>query len=210
MPRQAFMNIDYATAITSLKQSDPILAELIDRIGACTLNQSQDAGDLLFALSRSIISQQLSTKAAKAIHYRFLELYAGAPTPQAILDTPEEQLRGVGLSRAKVVYLKDLSQKILSGLPTLVELESLEDEAIVQTLTPVKGIGRWTVQMLLIFRLHRWDVLPTDDLGIRAAIRRAYSLEDLPDKKTIERLGKAWQPYRSIASWYLWRSLEIK
>jgi len=119
-------------------------------------------------------------------------------------------LRGVGISRPKVVYLKDLAQKILDGLPTLTELEQMDDEAIIKTLTQVKGIGRWTVQMLLIFRLHRWDVLPVDDLGIRSGIRRIYSLPELPNKKTVEQLGKNWQPYCTLASWYLWRSLELK
>ncbi len=118
-------------------------------------------------------------------------------------------MRGVGISRPKVVYLKDLAQKILDGLPTLTELEAMEDEAIIKTLTQVKGIGRWTVQMLLIFRLHRWDVLPVDDLGIRSGIRRVYSLPELPDKKTVQQIGIRWQPYCTIASWYMWRSLEL-
>jgi DNA-3-methyladenine glycosylase II len=202
--------INYAIALSTLKQVDPILANLIDQIGDCTLEQVQQPGDLLFSLSRSIISQQLSVKAAKAIHTRFLELYGGTPTPKAILDTPNEQLRSVGLSRSKILYMKDLAQQTLNGLPTITELEILEDEEIIQTLTKVKGIGRWTVEMLLIFRLHRWDVLPADDLGIRSGIRHAYQLDQLPDKKTIARMGQVWQPYRTIAAWYLWRSLEIK
>nr|MBA3924467.1 DNA-3-methyladenine glycosylase 2 family protein [Nostocaceae cyanobacterium] len=110
--------------------------------------------------------------------------------------------------RPKVLYIKDLAQKVLHGLPALVELETMDDEEIIQTLTPVKGIGRWTVQMLLMFRLHRLDVLPVDDLGIRAAVRRVYNMTELPDKKTLEKMGQDWQPYRTIASWYLWRSLE--
>ncbi len=202
------MKLDYSIAVSKLKDADPILAAVIDRVGDCTLDQTQQPGDLLYSLSRSIISQQLSTKAASAIHRRFLALYSGLPTAQAILDTPDQDLRGVGLSRSKVLYMRDLSENVLNGLPTLAQLETIDDEAIIQTLTQVKGIGRWTVQMLLIFRLHRWDVLPVDDLGIRSSIRRAYQLADLPDKKAIERLGTVWQPYRTIASWYLWRSLE--
>ena len=200
---------DYSIAVSKLKDADPILAVVIDRVGDCTLDQTQQSGGLLCSLSRSIISQQLSTKAASAIHRRFLALYSGLPTAEAILTTSDEDLRGVGLSRAKVLYMRDLSENVIGGLPTLEQLETIDDEAIIQILTQVKGIGRWTVQIMLIFRLHRWDVLPVDDLGIRSAIRRAYQLVDLPDKKAIEQLGKVWQPYRTIASWYLWRSLEL-
>ncbi|MCY7277393.1 MAG: DNA-3-methyladenine glycosylase [Phormidesmis sp. CAN_BIN44] len=202
------MKSDYSIAVSALKQSDPILAAVIDRVGDCTLDQTQHPGDLLYSLSRSIISQQLSTKAASAIHHRFLALYSGLPTAQAILDTADEDLRGVGLSRSKVLYMRDLADNVLNGLPTLTDLEPIDDEAIIQTLTQVKGIGPWTVQMMLIFRLHRWDILPVDDLGIRTGIRRAYQYSDLPNKAAIEELGKVWQPYRTIASWYLCRSLE--
>ncbi|WP_197484790.1 DNA-3-methyladenine glycosylase family protein [Phormidesmis priestleyi] len=202
------MKLDYSIAVSALKQSDPILAAVIDRVGECTLDQTQHPGDLLYSLSRSIISQQLSTKAASAIHRRFLTLYLGMPTAQEILDTADEDLRGVGLSRSKVLYMRDLANHVLNGLPTLTDLETIDDETIIQTLTQVKGIGRWSVQMMLIFRLHRWDVLPVDDLGIRTGIRRAYQYSDIPNKAAIEELGKVWQPYRTIASWYLWRSLE--
>lgn len=202
--------IDYSLAIATLQQADPVLADVIDRVGPCRLHTVQQSGDLLHSLSRSILYQQLSTKSATAIYQRFLQLYSDTsfPTAEAILNTPDEVLRNAGISRPKILYLKDLAQSVLDGLPTLTDLADLEDEAIIQILTPIKGIGRWTVQMLLIFRLQRWDVLPVDDLGIRAAIRRAYQLSDLPDKKTIEQLGQSWKPYRTIASWYLWRSLE--
>ena len=202
------MKLDYSIAVSVLRQSDLILAAVIDRVGECTLDQTQHSGDLLYSLSRSIISQQLSTKAASAIHRRFLTLYLGMPTAQEILDTADEDLRGVGLSRSKVLYMRDLANHVLNGLPTLTDLEMIDDETIIQTLTQVKGIGRWSVQMMLIFRLHRWDVLPVDDLGIRTGIRRAYQYSDIPNKAAIEELGKVWQPYRTIASWYLWRSLE--
>lgn len=202
--------MDYLVAIATLKQSDHYLASLIEQVGPCQLYQAQQKGDLLFSLSKSILYQQLSTKAATAIHKRFLQLYPDtAPTALDIFNTPDEVLRSVGISRPKVLYLKDLAQKVLDGLPTLSELEVMDDEAIIQTLLPVKGIGRWTVQMLLIFRLHRWDVLPVDDLGIRAGIRRIYNLTDLPDKKTVESLGQRWKPYCTIASWYIWRSLDL-
>lgn len=202
--------MDYTIALTTLKQADPMLATLIDRVGDCTLFQQQSTGDLLHALAQSIIYQQLSGKAAATIHRRFLQLYEDKPvfTALDILNTPDELLRGAGLSRAKALYLKDLAKNVLDGLPTLAELELLDDETIVKTLIQVKGIGRWTAQMLLIFRLHRLDVLPVDDLGVRAGIRRLYGLEELPDKKTVEQYGQKWQPYRTIASWYLWRSLD--
>lgn len=204
--------IDYAAAIAALKQSDPILAALIEQVGDCKLNLGRQKGDLLYCLCESILYQQLSGKAAAAIHRRFLALYPDQdfPTATELLNTPDDDLRSAGISRPKIVYLKDLAQKTLDGLPTLAELEAMDDETIVQTLLPIKGVGRWTVQMLLIFRLHRWDVLPVDDLGIRSGIRRAYDLAELPDKKTVEWIGKPWQPYRTIAAWYLWRSLDIK
>ncbi|BAU11610.1 base excision DNA repair protein, HhH-GPD family [Leptolyngbya sp. NIES-3755] len=196
-------------AIQSLKTADPKLGEIIDRVGLCTLDQSQHPGTLLDSLARSIIYQQLSTKSATTIYHRFLTLYENGMSAEAILNTPDEMLRGVGLSRQKITYVKDLAQNVLTGLPTLEELDLLEDEAIIQTLTKIKGIGRWTVQMLLIFRLHRWDVLPIDDLGIRAGIRRVYGLAEMPDRKTVLEIGKVWKPYSTIASWYLWRSLEL-
>lgn len=204
------LKVDYTAAIATLKQADPILAGLIDQVGDCRLNHHQQTGDLLFALAESIIFQQLSGKAASTIHRRFLQLYPDKPFPVAedILNTPDEVLRSAGVSRSKALYLKDLARKVLEGLPSLEELEAMEDEAIIQTLTQVKGIGRWTVQMLLMFRLHRWDVLPVDDLGIRSGIRKVYNLPELPDKKTVEFIGEPWKPYRSVASWYLWRSLE--
>lgn len=219
--------IDYSIALSTLKHADPILGRVIDRVGECLLHQSQQSGDLLDALCHSIIYQQLSGKAAGTIHRRFLRLYADmnpdvnpdvdldvnsdrpAPTALDILNTPDDVLRGVGLSRSKVVYLKSLAQHVLDGLPTLTELAAMDDEEIIRILTQVKGIGRWTAQMVLIFRLHRWDVLPTDDLGVRSGIRRLYQLDALPDKKTVEKLAQPWQPYRTIASWYLWRSLEM-
>lgn len=202
--------MDYSVAIAVLTKSDPILATLIHRVGACQLYQVQQTGDLFFSLSKAILFQQLSTKSATAIHQRFLKITPEKLFPSAldILNTPDEVLRGVGISRPKIVYLKDLAAKVLDGLPTITQLELMDDETIIQTLTQVKGIGRWTVQMLLIFRLHRWDVLPVDDLGIRTGVQRVYNLAELPHRKTVEQLGQMWKPYCTIASWYLWRSLD--
>jgi DNA-3-methyladenine glycosylase II len=201
--------MDYSQAIATLKKNDPILAIAMTQIGDCTLASDRQPQDLLYCLCESITHQQLSTKAAATIHRRFLALYETLPTASQILNTPDDTLRGAGISRSKIVYMKDLAQKILDGLPTLDELERMDDETIIKILTSVKGIGRWTVQMLLIFRLHRWNVLPIDDLGIRAGVRKVYQLADMPDKKTVTQLGEQWQPYCTIASWYLWRSLEI-
>lgn len=203
--------MDYAEAIATLKQNDPPLAAIIDQVGPCGLNQQVQPVDLFSALSEAIIYQQLSGKAAATIHRRFLQLYPDQPfpTPDAILNTPDEVLRGAGLSRAKTLYIKDLAHHVLHGLPTIQDLHEMDDETIIQTVTQVKGVGRWTAQMLLIFRLHRWDVLPADDLGIRAGIRRVYQLPELPDKKTVLAYGQRWTPYSTIASWYLWRSLEL-
>jgi DNA-3-methyladenine glycosylase II len=201
----------YSTAIAFLKQSDPALAKLIQQVGPCQLGEPQPEADLLFSLSKTILHQQLSTKVANVIHGRFLQLYPEQlPTATDILNTPDETLRGVGISRSKIIYLKDLAQKILDGLPTMAELADMEDEAIIQTLTQVKGIGRWSAQMLLIFRLGRLDVLPVDDLGVRAGIRKLYQLDDLPNKKMVELVGQKWKPYGAIASWYLWRSLDMQ
>jgi len=201
--------MDYTIAIAALKQADPILAGVIDRVGDCTLKADQGSGDLLFALAESIIYQQISGKAAASIHRRFLERLPTPPTATAILNIADEDLRAAGLSRSKVIYVKDLAQKVLDGFPTLADLEGMEDDAIIESLTQVKGIGRWTAQMLLIFRMHRWDVLPADDLGVRSAIRQAYALEALPTWKQVQTLGEPWKPYRTIAAWYLWRSLDV-
>ncbi|MFB2878006.1 DNA-3-methyladenine glycosylase family protein [Floridanema aerugineum] len=201
-------------AITYLKQSDPILAKVIDLIGTESLELTyyQENLDLLTALSQAIIFQQISTIVATKIFQRFVLLYQQCDrqlTAQAILETPDEILRSVGISRPKISYLKDLALKIEQGLPTLPELTLMEDEAVIESLTQVKGIGKWTAQMFLIFHLHRPDVLPVNDLGIRSAIAKLYNLNTLPDPKTIEQLAQKWQPYRSIACRYLWRSLAL-
>ena len=199
----------YSDAINFLTQSDLILAQLIKQVGPCQLDQVQESGDLLSSLVRAILHQQLSTKAATTIHRRFLQLYPDTfPSATDILDTPDVTLRSVGISRPKILYLKDLAQKVLEDLPTLEELEKMDDESIIKTLTQIKGVGRWTVQMLLIFRMNRYDVLPVDDLGVRVGIKKVYGLDELPDRKTIESLAQRWKPYCSIASWYLWRSLD--
>jgi DNA-3-methyladenine glycosylase II len=211
MATQSVVHLNYAAATTALKQADSVLATVIDQVGSCSLGQEQQTGDVLPSLCESIIYQQISGKAAATIHRRFLELYPNRsfPLAQDILNTDDETLRGAGLSRSKAVYIKDLAMKVLEGLPTLEELERMDDETVIKHLIQVKGIGRWTAQMFLIFRLHRWNILPVDDLGVRTAIRKVYQLADLPDQKTVEQMGQKWQPYCTIAAWYLWRSLDL-
>lgn len=202
------LEMDFAPAITHLAQADERLAALIDQVGPCTLVVRE--GTLLDSLTRAIVSQQLSTQAAATIHRRFLALYPeGPPVATQLLETDDEVLRSVGLSRPKIRYLKDLAQNIESGLPELEVLAELPDADIIKILTRVKGIGQWTVEMLLIFRLQRPNVLPVDDLGIRKGFQRLFDLEERPSKAQMIDLAKPWEPYRSIACWYLWRSLAL-
>jgi 3-methyladenine DNA glycosylase/8-oxoguanine DNA glycosylase len=183
---------------------------VIDRVGPCRLEQRRE-GTHFDALVRSIVYQQLSGKAASTILGRVHGLYGDRPpTPRELLATSDETLRGAGLSRQKLSYLKDLAAKVESGsVPLAAEtIDHLGDDEIIDRLVQVKGIGRWTVHMFLIFRLGRPDVLPELDLGIQNAIRRAYNLRKQPGPKDVKRIGKSWTPHASVASWYLWRSLE--
>jgi len=195
-------------AITHLKKVDPVLGGIIARVGKYGLVPKKE-GTHYDALVRSIVFQQLSGKAAGTIHRRFCELYPGSrPKPPLVLSTTDEQLRAVGLSRQKIGYLRDLSARVVDGTLPLAHLGRLEDDDIIEHLIQVKGIGRWTVQMFLMFRLGRPDVLPELDLGIQNAIHRAYGLRKRPKPKDVVRIGAKWRPYASVASWYLWRSLE--
>jgi len=187
---------------------DPVMRELIRRHGACGLADDQHT-DPYKALVHSIMSQQLSTKAAATIARRFDELFGGAfPGPAQVLAMPEDRLRSVGLSRMKVAFIRDLAGRIHEGSLRLDELNGLSDEDVIRALTQVKGIGRWTAEMFLMFRLHRPDVLPVGDLGIVNAIKKQYRLRKTPSPERMMRIGEAWRPYRSIACWYLWASLD--
>lgn len=201
------MSIDYAKARRLLARRDPVLRGLMKRYGPCGLADSQHT-DPFRALVRAIISQQLSTQAAATIARRFEALFDGKPTPARVSAAPDDQLRGVGLSGQKLRYMRDLCARIEGGHLPLAALDRMEDEAVITALTEVKGIGRWTAEMFLMFRLHRPDVLPVDDLGIVKAVQRAYRMRTLPTPKRLMRLGEEWRPYRSVACWYLWRSLE--
>jgi DNA-3-methyladenine glycosylase II len=200
--------VDYRRAQRALVRRDPILAALIRQHGPCRIADALRV-DHFAALARAIIFQQLSTKAATTIHNRLVALLPdGQVTPASLAALSEEQFRAVGVSRQKSGYLRDLSGKILGGDVRLENIDVLDDEAVIEALTKVKGVGRWTAEMFLMFRLHRPDVLPVGDLGILTAVQRAYRLRKRPTPDRLRRLGEAWKPYRSIACWYLWRSLD--
>ena len=195
-------------AVAHLKKSDPRLAAVISRVGPCRFAPRAE-GTHFDALCRAVVYQQLSGKAAGTIHGRFLALYGGRPPlPGELLETPDTDLRDAGLSRQKLGYLKDLAERVESGDVALDRVESLDDDAVVAALTRVKGIGRWSAHMFLMFRLGRPDVLPDLDLGIQKGIQLALGLDALPAPREVLEAGEPWRPYRTIASWYLWRSLE--
>jgi DNA-3-methyladenine glycosylase II len=193
-----------------IADNDPILAELIRQWGTCTITPSTD---YYHELVSSIISQQLSVKAAATIQARFLGLFNDKlPLPADILGTDTEILRKVGLSYAKVKYVRDLAERISDGRLDLETLPDMSNEAIIAELIAVKGIGEWTAHMFLIFCLGRLDVLPVGDLGIKMGIKKLYLLDHVPSPAEVAEVAAArsWHPYESIASWYIWRSLENK
>ena len=192
-----------------LARKDPVIGGLMRKHGACGLADAQHA-DPFHALLRAIVSQQLSTKAAATIAARFDGLYGGPPTPAQVIATSDEQLRAVGFSTQKIGYVRDLCRRISDGALPLAALDAMSDEEVIEVLTQVKGIGRWTAEMFLMFRLHRPDVLPVGDLGIVKAVQKAYGLRKIPTAERLTRIGEAWRPYRSIACWYLWASLHNK
>jgi DNA-3-methyladenine glycosylase II len=195
-------------ALKHLSKADPILAALIAEIGPYRLQARTDGTHFAF-LSRSIVFQQLSGKAASTIWGRFQGLFpSGEVEPRGLLAFDDATLRSVGLSRQKIRYLRDFATRVESGHVPIDRVHELDDESIIESLTVVKGVGRWTVQMFLMFRLARENVLPEVDLGIQKAIQRAYGLRARPTPKRVRRLGERWQPYRTIACWYLWRSLD--
>ena len=202
---------DMTRARRVLMRRDPVLGTIIRKYGACGIKAARET-DIFCGLVEAIVSQQLSTRAAATIYGRLRALIpdGSAPTPEALLPLSDEALRAVGLSRQKTGYMRDLSRKVLEGEVKTDCLAAMTDEEIVAELTKIKGIGRWTVEMILIFRLARPDVFPVGDLGIVKAIQKAYGLRKAPDPKRMERLAERWRPYRSVASWYLWASLENK
>ena len=184
------------------------LAALIRRHGPCGLAAAQRA-DHFSALVRAITGQQLSTKAASTIYGRMVALMSGGvPTVEGFAGVTDDALRAAGMSRQKTAYLRDLCDRIGGGSLDLDTLDALADEEVIDALVKVKGIGRWSAEMFLIFRLHRPDVLPVGDLGIVVAVQRAYRLRTRPKPERLRKIGEVWRPYRSVASWYLWRSLD--
>jgi DNA-3-methyladenine glycosylase II len=187
------------------------MARLIDQIGvlSVTARKRGRPDDAYGTLVRSITGQQLSTKAAATIYGRLTELYGGrTPTPQEIIDTDPEELRAVGLSNAKAAYLRDLAEHIVDGELSVDRLAEMPDAAVYERLTAIKGLGRWTVDMFLMFHLGRPDILPVGDLGIRKAIQIHYGLQELPKVAEMEQIAEAWRPHRTLASLYLWESLD--
>jgi DNA-3-methyladenine glycosylase II len=199
-------------AVAHLRSADPVLAKIIDDAGPLDSAREgrPDREDHYGALVRTIVGQQLSVRAARAIYGRLTERFGERPpTPAEILaDDPEELRAAAGLSRAKVGYLRSLAEHVISGELELDRLDELGDEEVIAELIAVKGLGMWSAQMFLMFHLERPDVLPVGDLGIRRAIERAYSLDALPDPAAIEAIADPWRPHRTLASRYLWRSLQ--
>ncbi len=200
--------IDVDKARRHLMRRDPTLRAIIKRVGACGLHAAGPR-DPFEALTRSIASQQLSTKAADTIFNRFCDLFPPdrTPKPERLTALSDEQIRATGFSRPKVGYLRDLAAHVLDGRLDLKGLRKHPDEEVMRQLVAVKGIGRWTAEIFLMFRLGRPDVLPADDLGLMNAVHRAYGLRTRPTPERLREIGETWRPYRSIAAWYLWASL---
>jgi DNA-3-methyladenine glycosylase II len=203
-----------ARARAALAVADPTMAALIERVGKIDLatrlrrRKEERPADAYGALLRAIVGQQLSTKAARTIYLRVLEIFGGStPSPEQLLDASEADLRGAGLSGRKVEYVRDLATHVLSGELELDRLEELGDEEAIEEIVAVRGLGRWTAEMFLIFHLERPDVLSGGDLGIRKAVQIEYGLEEMPAPERVVEIGEPWRPHRSLASLYLWESL---
>ena len=195
----------------ALAECCPVMARLIEAVGPCTWELRADLPPFQ-TLARAIAHQQLNGVAAESIFSRFKALYAPAsfPEPEQLLATPEATLRATGLSFAKIAALRDLASKVASGVvPTTAELHALGSDAIIERLTQVRGIGRWTVEMLLMFQLGRPDILPVDDFGVCNGFRLTYGLKGMPRPRALAEFGARWAPNRSLASWYLWRATEL-
>lgn len=196
------LGFDPRAAVRAIRRSDPALARWIDRVGPFSLKPESDQSPFE-ALAESIIYQQISGKAAASIFGRIQDLL----TPRRMLQAPAARLRAAGVSRQKRLALKDLARKA-AIIPSAPQMNRLGDEEIIERLTGIRGIGRWTAQMLLLFRLGRPDVLPSTDYGIRKGFERAFRTREFPTPREIEARGERWRPYRSVASWYLWRTLD--
>ena len=203
-----------ARARKALAKADPTMGALIERIGKLDLEtrlarrSEERPADAYGALLRAIVGQQLSTKAARTIYLRVLDLFGGStPSPEQLLEASEEDLRGAGLSGRKVEYIRDLARHVIAGELELDRLEELDDAAVIEEIVAVRGLGQWTAEMFLMFHLGRPDVLSGGDLGIRKAVQVEYGFEEMPAPKRVVEIGEAWRPHRSLASLYLWESL---
>jgi DNA-3-methyladenine glycosylase II len=194
-------------AVNHLKKSDPVLRAIIERVGPCRMEFGVPE---FCSVAEAIVYQQLNGKAAVTIFNRFAALAGDPLTPEGILKLSDEQLRSVGLSKQKSAYLKDLAKKTADGLLYFTRLPDMTDDEVIEHLTQVKGVGVWTAHMFLMFSLRRPNVLPTGDYGVQVAIKKHYKKRKLPKPKDMEKIAKAWEPYRSVACWYMWRSLDIK
>jgi DNA-3-methyladenine glycosylase II len=208
-PRQP----DFTEAIEHLKAADPHMAVLIERIGPCRM-EIRHHFSIFYTLLRSITYQQLAGSAAAKILARVEQCCSSdgrQPTPEGVLAASDEALRTAGLSRNKMAAIRDLAAKTLDGtVPGLTAMRRMSDEQIIEQVTRVRGIGRWTAEMLLIFRLGRPDILPLDDYGVRKGAQLTYRMRKLPDKRRLTKVAERWRPWRSVGSWYLWRAVEIK
>src|SRR5215475_8817078 len=193
-------------ALNHLRESDPILAAIIERVGPPEIAYREPTFE---ALARSIVFQQLSTKAARTIYGRLEEAAGGKLTPEAIQNLSVGEMRRAGLSRQKLGYIRDLAEHAISGKVDFARLPAMSDAEVIESLTDIKGVGVWTAHMFLLFSLRRPNVLPVGDLGVRMAIQRAYRKRKLPTPKQVEQIARGWHPYCSYAAWYLWRSLEF-
>ena len=194
-------------AVNHLKKSDPVLAAIIEQVGPCKMQFGEPT---FHSLAESILYQQLNGKAAMTIFNRFTAAAGDPLTPKGILRLSDAEMRAVGLSKQKTSYLRDLALKTRDGLMEFERLPELPEDEVIAHLTQVKGIGVWTAHMFLMFTLRRPDILPTGDYGIQAAIKKHYKKRKWPKPDVIQKIAKPWMPYRSIACWYLWRSLDIK
>lgn len=202
-------NVSYARrALSHLRRADPVLAHIITEVGPYRPNFRRERFQ---ALVQAIIFQQLAGAAAQAIYQRFVDLFPTGrfPSPQQVLEIPAERLSSAGLSRAKTVYIRDLAAHVADSRINFRRFPRMDDEAIVEELTRVRGIGRWTAEVFLMFNLGRPDVLPVDDIGFRNAVMRAYGMGERPGARELREMAEKWRPYRSVAVWYMWRSLRI-
>ncbi len=200
----------WSTAMATISGRDQAMGRAVEAVGACTLTRRRHLGGTFGALARSILYQQLAGQAAAAIHARFVVLCGGRPTPEAVLATSVESLRAAGLSGAKAASVRDLASHVQSGSLRLDRLSGMEDEEIVTRLSAVRGIGRWTAEMFLIFQLNRPDVWPVGDLGVRAGYARIQRLPAPPTPAELSGLGGRYQPYRTVAAWYCWRAADLR